>query len=110
MSQLFATLYPDKYTPPKGRLMPRPKVINDKELDNTMRNLNRIDKREECFRLIQSGMTTAPEIAKAMNRTNNTINVYFKELEKLGRCYRIDRGRNRAHLMFAHPEKLREAA
>ena len=110
MSRLYFTLYPDKYTPPNGRLMPRPKVINDKDLDNTMRNLNRIDKREECFRLIQSGMTTAPEIATAMNRTNNTINVYFKELEKLGRCYRIDRGRNRAHLMFAHPEKLREAA
>ena len=90
--------------------MPRPKVINDKEIDNTMRNLNRIDKREECFRLIQSGMTTALEISRAMNRTNNTINVYFKELEALGRCYRIDRGRNRAHLMFAHPEKLREAA
>ena len=110
MSQLLITLGLKTFIKPNGRLVPRPKVINDKELDNTMRNLNRIDKREECFRLIQSGMTTALEIARAMNRTNNTINVYFKELEALGRCYRIDRGRNRAHLMFAHPEKLREAA
>lgn len=110
MSQLLATLYPDTYKPPNGRLMPRPKVINDKELDNTMRNLNRIDKREECFRLIQSGMTTAPEIARATNRTNNPTNAHPKELEKLGRRHRTDRGRNRAHPTFVHPEKLREAA
>jgi len=103
MSQLLATLYPDTYKPPKGRLVPRARVmVTDKELDCSMRNLNRIEKREDCFRYIKSGMKTAAELSDAMMLTRTTVLGYFRELEMLGRCYRIDRGSNAAMWMLAY--------
>ena len=111
MSQLLATLYPSTFIPPKGRLVPRARVIlSDKDIDCTNRNLNRVENREECYRLIKSGLKTSKEISDVMKLSPATALIYFRELEALKRCYRIERRSNQAMWMFAHPEKLREAA
>ena len=103
MSQLLATLYPDKFVPPKGRLVPRPRVIQPaREEDRNNRTQAKEDNKRRIYQLIQQGINTAAEVSDYLNFTRATVSGYFRELEQDGLCYRIEHGPNIPLTMHAY--------
>ena len=104
MSQLLATLYPEKYVPPSGRLVPRLKVIPKSAVEEnaTARAMGVKNNIEKVYELIKQGINTSAEVSDALGYTKATVSGYFRMLEEAGRCYRIEKGRSSPVLMFAY--------
>lgn len=104
MSQLLATLYPSTYTPPKGRLVPRQRVIpiSADEENATSRKQSVIDKTNKIYELIKRGINTSEAVSDHMLFTKATASGYFRKLEQDGLCYRIEGRSNEPLRMFAY--------
>ena len=99
LTQILLGLQP--YTPPKGRLVPRPLVPNTNQwLDSPRRSKHVEETLEQVFNLILGGVNTSDQVAEVIKRTNATVNGYFRQLEAEGRCYRVEYGSSVPIQMF----------
>ena len=104
MSQLFACLYPDKFVPPQGTLVPRQRVIpkSADEENATARKQSVIDNTNKIYELIKRGINTSEAVSDHMLFTKATVSGYFRKLEQDGLCYRIEGRSNEPLRMFAY--------
>jgi hypothetical protein len=104
MSQLLATLYPDKFGPPQGTLVPRARVIpTSADYENAeARKQSVIDNLDMIYDLIKCGVNTSAEVSDHTGYTKAHVSGYFRRLEADGRCYRIEGKSNEPVRMFAY--------
>lgn len=104
MSQLFACLYPDKFVPPQGTLVPRQRVIPKSayEENATARKQSVIDNMDMIYDLIKIGINTSSEVSDHTGYTKAHVSGYFRRLEADGRCYRIEGKSNDPVRMFVY--------
>jgi uncharacterized membrane protein len=103
MSRLLATLYPHKFIPPKGKPVPRARVmVSEQEADRTARKQSLLDNKEKVLDLIKRGVNTAADVSDHLGFTKATISGYFRQLEADGVCYRIEGRSNEPVRMFVY--------